>query len=457
MSEKSGSGKTRRTIRQLLLAVALAACGGATSKPTVGGESHFLASCTTSCEGGLECVSGICTRDCVVDSSSCADLSPRAKCTNQSVEPGELAVCDLSCERDGDCAALGEDFACPSGFCRIAGPETPPAQTGTAGAPATDRFAPECAEPLSFTSECSFEATCEQLGCGDGLSAFDAQGCTRHCQTSDDCGAGQRCRHTLLYVTDDDCPFSGSEVEDCTLSGGNCSCSTSADCPHPDVCVDAEQYPEALDCMVEGASCAALQTTKFALTERDRSGESAEKSATANDCLGKLEAKQRAQGCNVGLPTTCADSFGFTNECSFAQVCEQLHCGDGFSQFDSNGCLRYCQTSQDCASGARCLDTVLSLTEQDCPSIGSEVEGCYLVDGSCACSITEDCRRPRICVDSAAFPESADCNVTDASCQALEASVPWLEPVSMQSNPNGPVAAACLNKVQAELARRDCP
>lgn len=38
-------------------------CGGATSTTQLlGGESHFLDRCTTNCEDGLDCISGLCTR-----------------------------------------------------------------------------------------------------------------------------------------------------------------------------------------------------------------------------------------------------------------------------------------------------------------------------------------------------------------------------------------------------------
>jgi Kunitz/Bovine pancreatic trypsin inhibitor domain len=96
----------------------LAACGGAVGSPTVGGESHFLRHCGDGCGPGLECVSDVCTRGCRVDSGSCSDLAASARCTNESVEPGELAVCDLSCEKPADCRVLGADFECDSGFCR---------------------------------------------------------------------------------------------------------------------------------------------------------------------------------------------------------------------------------------------------------------------------------------------------------------------------------------------------
>ncbi|HXK17976.1 MAG TPA: BPTI/Kunitz domain-containing protein [Polyangiaceae bacterium] len=114
----------------------LLACGGVVGKPTVGGESHFLRRCGDGCGSGLKCISDICTRDCIVDQDSCGDLSHTALCTNVSVEPGVVAVCDVACASSRDCTALGAGFACSDGFCRDV-PPTIPDPTGSAGAGAS--------------------------------------------------------------------------------------------------------------------------------------------------------------------------------------------------------------------------------------------------------------------------------------------------------------------------------
>lgn len=103
--------------------VALAgACGGAAStpRPSLGSESHFLARCSDECGGGFDCIGGICTRSCLTDGMSCDDLGASVECTNQSVEPGEVAVCDARCASDADCSGLGVGYQCSSGFCRYA-------------------------------------------------------------------------------------------------------------------------------------------------------------------------------------------------------------------------------------------------------------------------------------------------------------------------------------------------
>jgi len=107
--------------RALWLALFAGACGGSVTKaPSVGSESHFLEHCAGGCEGGLDCIGGICTRPCLTEQSSCAALAVNAACTNQSVEPGQVAVCDVSCAGATGCGALGVDYACESGYCRKA-------------------------------------------------------------------------------------------------------------------------------------------------------------------------------------------------------------------------------------------------------------------------------------------------------------------------------------------------
>jgi hypothetical protein len=106
----------------LWLSLLAGACGGSVSKgPSVGSESHFLAYCSGSCAAGLDCIGGICTRSCLTEQTSCGDLATGASCTNQSVEPGRVAVCDVSCGGPADCSALGSRYGCEAGFCRASG------------------------------------------------------------------------------------------------------------------------------------------------------------------------------------------------------------------------------------------------------------------------------------------------------------------------------------------------
>jgi hypothetical protein len=171
MTEQRGTSNSGRRrvlrFRHVVLALVVAACGGTIGKRTAGGESHFLKACPGDCGAGLECISGVCTRGCVVGESECSDLAPGATCTNQSIEPGRVAVCDLPCDRDRDCNGLGDEFRCPAGFCRAAPAETPPdnppddrpSMGGGGGVPGFVPFAPQCDPPLAIQSECSFEDT----------------------------------------------------------------------------------------------------------------------------------------------------------------------------------------------------------------------------------------------------------------------------------------------------------
>ena len=120
--------------RFVIVSLWLAACGGAVGQTTVGGESHFLRECGAGCGSGLECVSGVCTRGCLVGKSKCDDLSPSAVCTAASIEPGTIAVCDVACSPSVSCSELGRDFHCEAGFCRdSAAPNGTGGATGTAG------------------------------------------------------------------------------------------------------------------------------------------------------------------------------------------------------------------------------------------------------------------------------------------------------------------------------------
>jgi hypothetical protein len=97
------------------------ACGGKSdSVPVVGSESHFLMRCTDACDSEqLACIGGICTQSCIIGEDSCGALASTAQCTDQSVEPGNVAVCDVSCTGRDDCAALGDEHVCDGGFCRL--------------------------------------------------------------------------------------------------------------------------------------------------------------------------------------------------------------------------------------------------------------------------------------------------------------------------------------------------
>lgn len=465
--EMRHSGRRRR-FRHVLLALVLLACGGTVGKRTAGGESHFLESCPESCGSGLECIAGLCTRGCLVDESDCSDLSPRAVCTNQSVEPGHVAVCDLACDGDRDCDVLGRDFRCSAGFCRLpsdAPPDNPPAEPpgmgGGGGEPSFVPFAPQCTPALSVQSECSFEDTCAVLHCGDGFSQFGKDGCTRFCEADTDCGPGERCRHTIL-VNPDACPSLGSEVGSCEMDGGNCYCPITDDCVHPSICVDAALYPESQDCPVDGATCAELDTLQASALSAIEDPGGADLIDKANQCLARIGVRRDELACGpnrqIPFAPECAEPVSIPSNCGFEATCAALGCGDGLSQFDENGCTRYCQTTADCGPGQRCRHTRLVVSEDECPSLGSEVENCSLEAETCECSISADCPHPDICVDATKYPESLDCAVEGASCQALAYSEFELQ-LFLDGGPASDAASeaqTCLDAIRAQQQAAAC-
>jgi len=117
-----------------LAGVGVPACGGRSTGPLVGGESHFLERCVAFCPGNLECISGVCTQPCIVgDDGACTGLASTAVCTSDSVEPGAVAICDVACADSGDCSALGDEHGCSVGYCRSPLQEAAPGSGGTGG------------------------------------------------------------------------------------------------------------------------------------------------------------------------------------------------------------------------------------------------------------------------------------------------------------------------------------
>jgi hypothetical protein len=121
----------------VIAALWAAACGGALGQTTVGGESHFLRHCGDGCGESLECIADVCTRSCRIDDAgACNDLASTARCTNTSIEPGVIAVCDQACAGNADCSARGAGFSCEAGYCRgpaLSGSPNPPEPVGDAG------------------------------------------------------------------------------------------------------------------------------------------------------------------------------------------------------------------------------------------------------------------------------------------------------------------------------------
>lgn len=98
-------------------------CGHERSGEPTGGETHFLARCTSgsTCGRGLSCLCGVCTRSCdaraecqSLSDAACVASSSQAACA----ESETTGHCDVACISDDDCAVLSASHRCESGACR---------------------------------------------------------------------------------------------------------------------------------------------------------------------------------------------------------------------------------------------------------------------------------------------------------------------------------------------------
>ncbi|MBN1656170.1 MAG: hypothetical protein JXA30_20545 [Deltaproteobacteria bacterium] len=87
------------------------------STPQNGTETHFLKYCDTTCEGHLQCLSGLCTTHCT-ESESCSVLSEHAVCTEAGLGGEAEPICDIACDTEADCHKVSPRLGCRDGFCR---------------------------------------------------------------------------------------------------------------------------------------------------------------------------------------------------------------------------------------------------------------------------------------------------------------------------------------------------
>jgi hypothetical protein len=103
----------------LLLGAALwvpSGCGAsAASDRAVGGETHFLNRCITTCDQGLSCLDGFCTVPCSLDEPTSCPFDGAA--CREAAELGS-GVCDVACVADSDCLPRGSGLSCDDGQCR---------------------------------------------------------------------------------------------------------------------------------------------------------------------------------------------------------------------------------------------------------------------------------------------------------------------------------------------------
>src|SRR5687768_4846685 len=110
-------GSVRALLALGLLGAGLAPACAETTTPGDNSETHFLITCEESCDGGLECICGVCTKPCSSD-TGCGDLGGDATCNDSCDGATSTKICDVACTESADCNALGAAFACYGGRCR---------------------------------------------------------------------------------------------------------------------------------------------------------------------------------------------------------------------------------------------------------------------------------------------------------------------------------------------------
>ena len=129
-----------RRLVPLGLALLLSASCNSIDSPQAGSETHFLATCKGGCQGGLQCICGVCSRHCLEQAqcvelplASCMALGPRVAERRCEETPFD-AMCDAGCLVDADCSALPGGHICDNAYCRQA--------AATAAAPANTSCTP---------------------------------------------------------------------------------------------------------------------------------------------------------------------------------------------------------------------------------------------------------------------------------------------------------------------------
>ncbi len=136
--------------------------------------------------------------------------------------------------------------------------------------------------------------------------------------------------------------------------------------------------------------------------------------------------------------------------CSFADTCDAVGCGTPFGMFDAAGCVRpQCESSDICASGERCVPSVLH--GNDCYS--AIYEGCEQTCDRCNCVATEDCAQVAYCLKVEDYPPDEECDLSQRGCDGLSLFVYELERTPYRGD-TADAVAACRTKVLNKLA--DC-
>lgn len=267
---------------------------GRISEPSTGSESHFLHYCLDRCEDGLECISGLCTQACTVGRDApCQLLNESSVCTNQSVEPGTLAVCDVGCQTERECASLGRLHACDDGFCRaplvdavggagagggssVGGSSSSGGSSAGAGGSGVGGARP-ASGGVSSTGGASPSESGGAPGVGGRTPSGEPDGflCdTDPCEPSEICTACRLGTVTFDYrctphPVKDPSGFAAS-TEDCDEATPMSSCDGPEDCPAGDVCQPDTKLEYAdVSCSTPSEACAPYAYCRSCHTDDD--------------------------------------------------------------------------------------------------------------------------------------------------------------------------------------------
>ncbi len=228
----------RARVRCLIVGAFLCAwlpvgCGDSAEDPD-DSETHFLAECTGSCTGGLECICGVCTKPCDA-SSACADLTSAAECADSCGEPGApTKVCDLTCTTSADCSALGDGFACSAGHCRpyIVGASGGSGGTTSTGGSTSGGTSSSGGSGGTATSTCAASADPEPVSASP--AEFDADTVARAAMIVGSCNPDDGVDRNAAHIWEGDLQtqyfyFRTGVQADC-LANANCGCAAMDQC-----------------------------------------------------------------------------------------------------------------------------------------------------------------------------------------------------------------------------------
>lgn len=381
--------------RRLLLALcfmcsSIAACAKVASAPEPLGnssETHFLMRCSDDCGSEMSCVCGVCSKACS-STRACTGLSKAAACSASADDACDTArLCDVTCEHDADCAALGKGYACAEGRCRtpIAKAAAGDAGVCAGGGCGTDKTRGDVAlvsNDLPAACDHYYTMRYARSDCGGAALPLPEQG-------------RQQARFRQACAAEVALPGSGANpaaIESCAsaLQAGAC------DPWLPDACRFRGTLLEGSACN-HGSQCQSgvcngpggeiLEFNYLALAPAATCGRCAPATAIGEVC-------GRGGGCEAGAHCTTPYAMTFQSEPIYA--CYEETEGDVGATCGNNllGPIDWCKPGLYCAR-----DTGSS--PGSCRSLAGEGEGCAAVSGPGSCqpplrcdNVSQTCKPP---------------------------------------------------------------